>query len=1127
MAGQIVTKVVFEAEERGVDKTAAALGRLEAAAGKAGVGSTSFGKQTAAAFAEVERARKQSEATLNKAMSKMTTPAVSRQIDQSSKAFAQLQRQADGVRKAIDPIYRDMTKFEEAQRKLNAAAEAGAISWQKHGQLVEAAREKYVAAHKAVAATNDNARLTAQQMQGLGYQINDVGTMLAMGASPFQVMASQAGQVIQVLGDGPQGMKGSLSAIGSSIASFARSIPVAGYAIAGVTTAVGALWYLTSGPKAREAEASVKSFEDAVNRLEQGWRGAGAAAEEHFARAQRAASGNQSAALLDTQAELKKLREDYKNAVRDLNTASGLPEQILRARSGGVSPAHQQIRELYTELRKGELTAAEFAAKMLAIRLDPSADRYARAFAESIRQGVGHATELEQRINAIADTASKLGGRGGRVTGAAEANPFDLRDRFGGVTGIAGRLDPAGMDNVRDQLRSQRGELEGYVLAAEQAQAALANFDLSPVQRQLAETTQEYDRRIAAYKQSTEDTIGLTALQQEKEAALALITKEATRSEEARRAGYALDLKAINDITAGQKAATAGQRAYNDAIAAGYDKSYANARAAEASTLSFAQAEREVTDALRQSREARDQAGLEGYAGQVAQINAQYQRQIELAQGSEAAVRALTEARDLDLQTLQANTQKSLFSEQEDHLRTLQAEAGMIGMNEDARRVAIAALQAEIELRRQGIDVNSEWGLSYVENARQLEIMETALDKQTEAYESARDAAKGFFLSIGNGKGLLENFANTFSSVGAKLSSDGFDKLFGALTGGPQKHVAANQNSGVRIAANAPTMSYVPTPTARPEDFGKAAAAVSGQVLSYAGRFNKAVDGRLMTVLQTAAQNFPYRVEAISGLRPGDSRFHGKGLAADVQIYDAGGKALNNYQNARDFRVYEQFAQQAKIAQEKLFPELGKLFRWGGYFSGGKGKYGALDSMHFDLGGAGMGGGSWESGLTTAQRSLWKGIQSIGMGSSSGDTRVVARGVSQGMQEFSRSGAIEGYDRGSFDAGTASNPGGGMTRGQAVMGGLFGLAGIAAQGYQSGNPLMGGLSGAMGGFELGGSLATAFPSIAGFAGPAGMAVGAAVGLISAPIGGGKSNSKAHRERAMEFDHDSDQRLRAA
>lgn len=151
-----------------------------------------------------------------------------------------------------------------------------------------------------------------------------------------------------------------------------------------------------------------------------------------------------------------------------------------------------------------------------------------------------------------------------------------------------------------------------------------------------------------------------------------------------------------------------------------------------------------------------------------------------------------------------------------------------------------------------------------------------------------------------------------------------------------------------------------------------------------AGNYKPGVDPRLTDILSTAAAQFPgYEVKAFSGLRPGDKRQHGRGLATDVKLVDkTTGVEVPDYQSPEGFRTYEQFAQVAKEVQHEKYPELDKGFRWGGYFSGPPGKYGAADLMHFDLGGLSglhMAGGTWEHGLTEAQRKNFPGAVSIGM----------------------------------------------------------------------------------------------------------------------------------------------------
>jgi len=148
------------------------------------------------------------------------------------------------------------------------------------------------------------------------------------------------------------------------------------------------------------------------------------------------------------------------------------------------------------------------------------------------------------------------------------------------------------------------------------------------------------------------------------------------------------------------------------------------------------------------------------------------------------------------------------------------------------------------------------------------------------------------------------------------------------------------------------------------------------RALTFADQFDPgAVDPRLIEILDRAAANFgDYGVEATSGYRKGP-RQHGKHAATDVRLRDKKTRAaLANYQSPETFGQYEGFAKAARQAQQELYPDLDKQFRWGGYFGGGKDKYGALDLMHFDLGGGpnlGMAGGSWEGGLTPEQAKIW------------------------------------------------------------------------------------------------------------------------------------------------------------
>jgi len=152
--------------------------------------------------------------------------------------------------------------------------------------------------------------------------------------------------------------------------------------------------------------------------------------------------------------------------------------------------------------------------------------------------------------------------------------------------------------------------------------------------------------------------------------------------------------------------------------------------------------------------------------------------------------------------------------------------------------------------------------------------------------------------------------------------------------------------------------------------------------ISYANQYREGANAALIDILEKAAAASGYDVEFRSGYREGDSRQHGKKNAIDVTLIDPKtGQKIPDYQSGPSFRTYEEFAQTVRQVQQQYYPELSKNLRWGGYFSGGKGKYGALDLMHFDLAGdkLGMLGGTWDKGLTAAQKAKFPGAVSVGL----------------------------------------------------------------------------------------------------------------------------------------------------
>ena len=1053
-----------------------------------------------------------------------------RQWLENASAMEQANARAARLRGGFDDIRAAQDRLNEGLAEANRLRAAGAFDDEDLTRRTRQLNEEFDEQSRRLGVANGNLRLTSGQVQGLGYQINVVGTMLAMGASPFQIIASQAGQVVQVLQEGG-GIKASLAAIGSSVLGFAKSIGPVGWAIAGLSAAAVAFG-LATRRHVEPVEDIINRQSAAVTKLRAAYGLAAKASEDYGSRAQNALTH-------ESRRDLDSKRKQLLGDLGDLEGKyfTGIGAGVVD-RSAQSAPLRKVLDDLKASAKSGLpdfIKAREELAKIA--ETDPNRNFFGfhpiREWANTLLDATKDSAALQQSLGDLGDALSEFARRTELGTAALKAARDEMAQFLPAAKTQAQQIEDiyqrqlaginmAGGDDRdiqsalrkaskdRDKALGELGKPAKESLRA--VQDSLNNLDLSPLNRQIAETTQEYDRRIEAYKEANGEAGGLADLLAEKETALAIVRKEGTKAENVRRAEAELALKAVNDLTVGQKAATEGQHAYNAAIAEGHGETYARARAAEASTLSLAQAERESADALRQSQTARDQAGLEGYAAQVAAINVRYGEQIALAQGSEAAVRNLTAARDLDLQALQASTQKSLFADQSEQMRLLQAEAGLIGQTDAARRIALSTLQAESELRRQGIDLNSTWGRTYVENARQIAAMENALDKQTQAFESVRDAAKGFFDVLASGEGSIDGILKAAGQMFGKLSSSGFDRIWGLLGSGKSASgdggglLSALLGSGGRAgsgsSSNAPASAFVPVPTpAMRQASAKLAEGVTQSVSSNllssflgSGKSQAHISGlntQFATAMTSMLEAAPDAVRSALTINSGF-----RSVARQAELFDVALKKYGSVEAARKWVAPPGNSQHNKGMAADLGYTNVSAREW---VHANAGKYGLAfplsnENWHIELAGA-RGGKSAASPIA--------------------DQRIVAKGVEQGLKDYGRTAGPESYQNGKFDAGTPGNPSGGrqLSGGQQALLGISGLVGAFSGGYQSGSPVGGLLNGAMGGFEVGSSLS--FLGSAG--GPIGAGIGAVVGIIGGLLGKRKQKKQEQEEARRQWD----------
>jgi hypothetical protein len=178
--------------------------------------------------------------------------------DTSAKRQLSAARSYDGVRAKVDEAYRAQVQYQRMQATVDKAFSQGAIQQQEYARTSALVAQRFGLSGQAA---NDNARkigLNANEMKNLGFQLNDVGTMLASGSSPLQVMATQSGQVYQILAGSNGGVTGAVKDLGARLVAFLGPLGLVAVGFTAVAGAAYAFYALTK----KEAPTSEKLLEE-------------------------------------------------------------------------------------------------------------------------------------------------------------------------------------------------------------------------------------------------------------------------------------------------------------------------------------------------------------------------------------------------------------------------------------------------------------------------------------------------------------------------------------------------------------------------------------------------------------------------------------------------------------------------------------------------------------------------------------------------------------------------------------------------------------------------------------------------------------------------------------------------
>jgi hypothetical protein len=130
-------------------------------------------------------------------------------------------------------------------------------------------------------------KLNGNQIAELGHIARSTFGTLAAGGSIFQALGYEANRLVSVLTIGPNGVGGTLKAIGSALLSATAAINPLGWAFIGLTAAAVGFYAIISrsGPS---LEQTLKDHETAIKAIKSAWQDASTEAEKYGPRVQSA-----------------------------------------------------------------------------------------------------------------------------------------------------------------------------------------------------------------------------------------------------------------------------------------------------------------------------------------------------------------------------------------------------------------------------------------------------------------------------------------------------------------------------------------------------------------------------------------------------------------------------------------------------------------------------------------------------------------------------------------------------------------------------------------------------------------------------------------------------------------------
>ena len=635
----------------------------------------------------------------------------------------------------------------------------------------------------------------------LGFQANDIGTSLASGSPITQVIGQQAGQVIQVLGDHPDGIAGGLRLVAERAASILTPVRLLTGGFVGLGGTVAYLGY---------------QWAQSQDRIEKGLTGIGAMSRATVGDINRIAEVATSGNRLSTgqaRGVATAIASTGRVDVSNIGAVTGLAPGYAEMFGKSVGEAGEDLARIFADPIKG---AEELNARIGG--LDASTQRYIRSLVEQGQQQRAvtvlmgqYGPELQKAAEKMSVWArarnfvgSGLDAVGEFVVGAtgnensleaqlAEARSRYMREKGRYSIGLGAEEGPEVKEAREAFERAQQAIYDREGAAVRKAAAARSQVAEGNVRTALPDLDQldQLRSRIEQLRGTQGNLDALAGMSAEGRRGL-VTAIEATQgaidtfisTQDRARASETLTIRSIEARTEAEKAAVAAERERLALAGQAISEGDRRQRIEAARAASFAQGTREAQDRLTDARDRAAGAGLPSYQRQLAELEARTRRALRGAEGNlpaysatqqtAAAERAAIDAEAIGGPLRDANrsvTEQAagLKVQQQAFGASTEAAARMAAAQQLVNQYAAAGVPITADLKR-GID-------AYATSAGKVAAaQEDLVRKQREVVGGLDDVRfglrgglTGIFSDVGAGKSPLDGIVNSLNRTASSI----------------------------------------------------------------------------------------------------------------------------------------------------------------------------------------------------------------------------------------------------------------------------------------------------------------------------------------------------------------------